>query len=119
MKSIIDCFDRAYIINLIDRTDRRQDVVKEFQRIGIEVPNPKVHFHTAIRPVDKGNFCHPGERGCFQSHKQILEFALWDGLKNVLIFEDDVGFRRVDTTALRDALVSLSCRDWDVIYFGY
>jgi glycosyl transferase, family 25 len=119
MKSLVHHFDRAYIINLIDRVDRRRHVIEEFRQIGIDVPNSSVHLHLAARPADKGTFRHIGELGCFVSHKQILEFAVRDNLRNVLVFEDDVQFQNVNAEAIREILSSLEHQKWDIVYFGY
>ena len=119
MKQIIEYFDRSYIINLSDRTDRRRQVKREFHRAGIDIPNQSVRFYTATRPADQGNFSDIGTRGCFTSHKNVLQLASVDRLRNVLIFEDDVSFRSVDEAVERDLLTQLSSEDWDVILFGY
>jgi hypothetical protein len=47
MKRILDYFDRAYVINLRDRIDRRLGVIREFARFGIEVPSSKIQFYAA------------------------------------------------------------------------
>ena len=75
MKQIIEFFDRSYIINLQDRVDRRRQVEKEFYRLGITIPNQKIKFYPAVRPVDKGNFHDIGVRGCYMSHLKVLELA--------------------------------------------
>jgi glycosyl transferase, family 25 len=117
MKPLIEYFDRAYIINLADRTDRRREAEREFQKVGINFPNEKVLFFTATRPLDKGGFSNVGLRGCFTSHREILEIAEKDGIRNVLIFEDDVSFRSVENG--QQIINQLACEDWDVVYFGY
>jgi GR25 family glycosyltransferase involved in LPS biosynthesis len=119
MKQIIDYFDRCYIINLLDRTDRRRQVIKEFRRVGIDIPSERVKFHTAIRPADKGAFTDIGTRGCFISHRNVLEAAQSDRLRNVLVFEDDVSFRKVDRGFVDELIQELSKKSWDVVLFGY
>ena len=54
MKRIIEHFDRAYIINLEDRLDRRKEVIQEFGQVGINVPNESVRFYNAKRLTEKG-----------------------------------------------------------------
>jgi hypothetical protein len=51
MKRIIEHFDQTYIINLAERADRRKEVVDEFSRIGINIPNEKVRFLTRLVPA--------------------------------------------------------------------
>jgi glycosyl transferase, family 25 len=119
MKQIIEYFDRSYIINLSDRTDRRRQAEREFRRCGVSIPNGKVQFYTAVRPADKGRFEDIGTRGCFYSHRSVLELASREHLRNVLIFEDDVSFRDVGEAFERQVIGRLSHEDWDVVYFGY
>jgi len=119
MKELIAYFDRAYIINLADRADRRRQVEDEFCSVGVAVPNDKVRFYSSVRPVDKGPFTDIGTRGCFESHRNILQLADREGLRNVLIFEDDVSFRSVGPDLERRLIARLSEVDWDVVCFGY
>jgi len=119
MRQLIDYFDRAYIINLRDRPDRRSETIREFARIGVDVPHDKISFYTATRPSEKAEFPSLGARGSFTSHKCILGLALTAGLNNVLIFEDDVHFRTVDDRILEQILDQLRREPWDVVYFGY
>jgi glycosyl transferase family 25 len=119
MKQIIDYFDHAYVINLSDRTDRRRQIEKEFRRVGIELPGEKVEFFTATRPADKGNFQDIGTRGCFNSHRSILELAYRKRLRNVLVFEDDVSFRDVGAEFEQQLISQLAKNDWDIVFFGY
>jgi glycosyl transferase, family 25 len=119
MKQIIEYFDRSYIINLVDRKDRRRDVEREFRLHGFVIPNDKVCFYGATRPTDKAGFPNIGTRGCFISHKNILELAQRDHLRNVLIFEDDVSFRSLDSSFEQKLIEQLRQKDWDMVYFGY
>jgi len=119
MKRIIDYFDRAYIINLADRTDRRHETEEEFEKIGITIPNEKVFFHTVTRPTEKAGFATIGLRGSFTSHKEILEKAINDNLRNVLMFEDDVSFRSVPETFDQKFVDRLASEDWDIVRLGY
>jgi glycosyl transferase family 25 len=119
MKKIIEYFDRGYIINLSDRIDRRQQAENEFRRVGIKLPSEKIQFYTTVRPTDKGEFQDIGTRGCFDSHRGILDLAEQDRLQNVLIFEDDVSFRDVGSAHEQQLISQLAKADWDVIFFGY
>ena len=119
MKHLIEHFDSAYIINLVDRPDRRQQAVREFRRVGVNAENGKVQFYTAVRPTDPGPFHSIGVKGSFTSHRSVLELASREGLQNVLVFEDDVSFRSAPAN-LADAIVAqLLAQDWDLVFFGY
>jgi len=119
MKRLIDAFDRAYIINLRERPDRRQEVEQEFQQIGLSIPDDKVRFYTATRPTERAQFHSIGARGVFTSHRNILELAVKDRLRNVLVFEDDVSFRDVGERFIARLLAQISGLEWDLLYFGY
>lgn len=119
MKRLIAEFDRAYIINLRDRPDRRQEVEDEFGKIGLTIPNDLIRFYTATRPTERGNFHSVGARGAFSSHRNVLDMAAADKLRNVLVFEDDVSFRDVGDDCISQIITRLSETDWDLIYFGY
>lgn len=119
MKRLVEWFDRAYIINLRDRVDRRRDTEREFRKIGLEIPNSQIQFYTASRPTEKAGFPSLGARGSYTSHRDVLDLALTDNLKNVLIFEDDILFRGIDASTLDSILHRLSQESWDLVYFGY
>jgi len=119
MQQIIQYFDRAYIINLVDRTDRRHQMEREFRKIGLQAPSEKVRFYAATRPTDRGNFPDLGSRGNFTSHRDVLDLASRDGLRNILVFEDDISFRHVSGNIARQIIERVERNDWDVIFFGY
>jgi glycosyl transferase, family 25 len=118
MKRIIEFFDRVYIINLRERPDRRKEAVREFSRIGIEVPNEKVKFLTVERPADAGIFHSVGVRGCYESHKLILQAAAREHLQNVLILEDDVWFRNIEPDFEQTLLARIRATEWDLMFLG-
>jgi glycosyl transferase, family 25 len=119
MKRIIEYFDRTYIINLEDRLDRRKEVIREFSHLGISVPNQRVRLYIAKRLVEKGSFPDVGTRGCFTSHRNVLEIASQNRLQNVLVFEDDVSFRDIDVSLQVQIVKQLARDPWDIVYFGY
>lgn len=83
--------DRIYCISLEDRGDRRIGSQAEFNRVGL---TGKVEYHIAQR--------HPGdcEQGIFESHQACLKKGLDAGARHILVFEDDVGFGRIDPSRL-------------------
>ena len=85
-----DLFDRVYVINLAERTDRRREMAGQLARIGLEVGDPLVEIFAAVRPSDRGDFGSIGERGCFLSHLGVLRDAVAKGYRSILILEDDV-----------------------------
>ena len=86
-KTDVDSFDitkyvdRVVYINLDYRLDRRVEIEGELNKIGL----PSTRFPAIATP----GF---GILGCGYSHLEVLKQARTDGLKNVLIFEDDFQF---------------------------
>jgi glycosyl transferase, family 25 len=119
MKRIIEYFDRAYIINLEDRHDRREEAIQEFRRLGIDAPSQNVRFYDAKRLTEKGPFPDVGTRGAFNSHRSVFELASRDRLRNVLVFEDDVSFGDVDPSVEDQIITRLAGNEWDIAHFGY
>jgi GR25 family glycosyltransferase involved in LPS biosynthesis len=103
-------FDRLYCISLETRPDRRESARREFSRIGIL---DRVAF--ILVQKDPEDPC----RGIFESHRLCMERALADGARNLVIFEDDVIFRRYDPETLSACLRHLSGGEgWDMLFFG-
>lgn len=115
----IDFFDRAYVINLPSRIDRRQEIEKELEGAEIPLKLGKVELFPAIKPDKADPFVSVGTKGCFLSHLNILKKAKADGLKNVLILEDDLRFQK-KFKQYGDLLAQeLSKRDWHIVHFGF
>lgn len=115
---IWDIVDRAYIISLPSRLDRRREMTGELEAVGM-ANDDGVRFFDAIRPDDAGGFPSIGARGCFLSHLGVLKEAEADGLDAVAIFEDDIEF--ADDFTAREALFSkaLADKDWSIFYGGW
>jgi len=117
--TITDYFERTYIINLAERTDRRREMERELQLQDISPRDRSVRFFPAIRPGDAGLFPSRGAHGCFMSHLGILAEARRDRLANILVMEDDLsiipGFYRTQAMMLQ----YLADKRWDIAYFGH
>ncbi len=105
-----DFFDRIYCISLHKREDRRNLVVQEFAAVGLL---DRVEFVLVDpHPVNR-------EQGIFESHMHCLAKGLAAGVQSILIFEDDVFFRRFNPRTLAaacDDLVSLP--QWNAFFLG-
>lgn len=92
-----DFFDRIYCVSLREREDRRKSASEEFLKAGLA---DRVEFVLGDRhPTDM-------EEGVYDSHMLCLRKGLEAGARNILIFEDDIGFDRFDAERLR------SCTEW-------
>lgn len=115
----IEFFDCAYVINLPSRPDRRSEMVHELKNVGIPFPSGDVKLFTAIRPDSAGPFQSIGYRGAFLSHLNVLKQARANGLKNVLVMEDDLMLRRDFQQYEASLLGELLGGNWDLVHFGY
>jgi glycosyl transferase, family 25 len=116
--TLLDGFDRICIINLPQRADRRRAVTRELQRHGVTVDGARVRFFAAIRPDGPGDFPSTGARGCYLSHLQVLQQARADGVRRLLVLEDDVMFsaEMAKAHALSDGLARGT---WHLAYPGH
>lgn len=103
-------FDKIYCISLDERDDRREQAKKQFAELGML---ERVEFViVAKHPTNR-------EKGIFQSHMKCLTKGLDSGARNILVFEDDVFFRKVDPHALKRACDYLENIDnWNSLFLG-
>jgi glycosyl transferase, family 25 len=116
---IQDFFAKAYVINLVERRDRRRDMTNNFKKIGWKIEPQKTDFFPAIKPIDSGKFPSVGAKGCFLSHLQILKQAQADGLQNVLVMEDDLNISQQLVNYQKSLLAQLNDLNWDFVYLGH
>lgn len=117
--SLFNFFDKSYIINLPERVDRRTEMKRELQRLGISDSSDGVNFFPGIKPKDKGDFPSIGARGCFLSHLEILKEAKKSNLDNVLIMEDDLTFTKLLVEQQNSIVNELKNSDWNFAYLGH
>ncbi len=101
-------FDAIYCINLDSAVDRWQAVMTRFEALGIA---PRIRRFPGI-PTPNPHM------GCALSHRAIVQEARRHGLKNVMVFEDDVVFTRDAAAHLKTAVHELDGRDWGLFYLG-
>jgi len=102
-------FDRIYCISLTDRSDRRASAAEEFSRVGLLA---QVEFVTVRRHEENS------EQGIFESHMRCIDAGLAADARNIVVFEDDVIFRRYSADTLRACIEFVSTRPWSLIFFG-
>ena len=115
---LLDTFDRIAVINLPERADRRRQVTGELARLGVAVDGRRVRFIEAIRPAGPEQFPSTGAHGCYLSHLKTLRQAHADGVRRLLVLEDDVmfGAEMRGAAALADALRGDA---WQLAYPGH
>jgi len=112
-------FDRVVLLNLKRRPDRLARTQKALRGCQWPFKQPEVveavdGLLTTPRPLWKHG---PGAWGCLQSHHRVLTQAMQDGVKNVLILEDDICFAE----NFRDGVEGFLRRvpdDWDQLMLG-
>ncbi|MDK3017815.1 glycosyltransferase family 25 protein [Pseudodonghicola flavimaris] len=114
-----DLFQRAQIINLPEREDRRMELRDELDRADVTIDGQKIAFFSAVKPDSAGDFPSIGARGCFLSHLGVLRAARDADLDLLLILEDDAHFGRTFLRQQRSAMTALDGIDWDIFYAGY
>ena len=111
-------FDAIYLINLPERTDRKRELERELNGVGLSCGDPKLVWIRAVRPSDAGEFPSLGAKGCFMSHLTCLTDALDSGHRCILIIEDDACFPKHRHAALRNALEKAHGASWEIWYGG-
>lgn len=103
----LDDIKNVFYINLEHRTDRKEHVEKELDKLGI--------IGKRFNAIKMKN----GAIGCSMSHLKILEDAKKNKLDHVLIIEDDITF--LDAELFKNQInrfLELHGNNWDVILFG-
>lgn len=103
-------FDHIFCISLLERGDRREAASRQFAAVGL---GQRVEFVLVARhPLDR-------EEGIYASHMRCLKLGLEQGARRMLVFEDDVFFRRCDVSRLHHALRHLETLPaWHGFFLG-
>lgn len=110
-RTAFDAFERIVCINLPRRPERWRQACAEFERLGIRDRVERVPALEHAEPAV----------GCAHSHAAAIDAARADGLRNLLVFEDDVWFLEPDAAPaiLGSALKDLEAfPDWQLLYLG-
>ena len=106
---------KIYVINLKERTDRKEHILKQLEKINCEEYN-------LIEAVDGSKIentsrIKPGAFGLLMTYKKI--YSDWENSKksDILIIEDDCLFVD-DFNKKLNRYVDHLPSDWDMVYFG-
>jgi len=91
---------KIVVINLKERTDKKKYIQDTFQK-----KNIKYEFFEAQKHKNP-------KRGCLESHLNVIQKALAQNYKKLLIFEDDVKFIGSFNQ------LKVPPNDWDMLYLG-
>ena len=90
----------AVCINLDIRKDKRK-----WMKVQCKRKNLKIKYHTTTLNDNP-------KRGCLMSHLSVIKKARENGLKQLLILEDDAKFIMNPNT------IKVPPEDWDMLYLG-
>jgi GR25 family glycosyltransferase involved in LPS biosynthesis len=121
MRQAFEYFDKVFLINLdkrIDRLDRCKEIFKNnnvldlVERFSAIVPDPNdyIPFTKETEKIKIPLY------GCLLSHINIIKKAKSEGLKSILVLEDDVEFINIDY--INKAVDQLKNKNWDLFYLG-
>ena len=102
-------FDAIYCIDRGNNAGRWQAALAQFENAGIAARIRRFPFTPT--PAD------PHIGGAL-AHRAVVQEASRLGLRNVLVFEDDVVLTRDAQAHLQRSLTELGGRDWDLLYLG-
>jgi len=106
MNKSFDMFDEIWCINLNKIKDRWKLAVEEFEKLGID---DRVQRFAAVEHKD-------GRIGLIKSFLHLFKYAKQKGLKNILIFEDDIKFLNNPSQTLE--AVKSQLQSFDMLYLG-
>lgn len=113
-------FEKIYVINLIERPDRRKRVKQRLQHLGINFEFfTTVKYDFAKSLVNKNlhpHLKHPNHFGCTLSHYTITKFAKEQKLENYLVFEDDSIFLKNFNDVI-EVYLNIIPDNYDMVYF--
>lgn len=116
---LIDLFERIYVLNLPERTDRLRRVSCQLDAAGMPMSSPKMRRFSAIKPEEREPFAKLGSKGCFLSVLEILDECETDGVGHVLIFQDDAEFTPRFAASEPGIAADLGARSWYVAQLGH
>lgn len=104
-----DIFDRIVVINLDHRTDRLETFDEQAKKYGFE------YIRFSAVPANPPSL--PPTWACKQSHISVIKQAIEDGVRRLLVFEDDAQFVD-DFNEKLEVIYNRLPDDWDMFYLG-
>ena len=116
MVSVNEYFDKIYCINLDRRPDRwEENCLPQFKKLGLEVERFSATDGQSELDLPHGKTYNAELAGCY-SHLNAIKKAKEEGVKRLLLLEDDVVF--VDDLNERFSELINNVPEWDILFFG-
>jgi GR25 family glycosyltransferase involved in LPS biosynthesis len=124
-------FEKVFVISLERSTDRHKHIAQELEGLDFEIvwghdnklfsktelQNNKIYDETSAKHHSRYNEpMRMPQVSCALSHRFAAQKVIDYGLKNALIFEDDV--RLLDSKFYRNLYEDVPAH-WDILYLGY
>ena len=118
---INEFFDGIYCINLDRRPDRwEENCIPQFERLGMSVTRFSACDGKTEVDLGHGDYYNAEFAGSI-SHLNAIKKAKKDGIKKLLLLEDDVVFLTSDgsnTNEMFSERIQHVPNDWDILFFG-
>lgn len=117
-------FDEIFLINLHRRKDRMQAAHKKLSDVGIRYTRIEGYdgrlFNFGVNPKINGQTT-PGYIACNLTHTSVVQRAKDDGLKNFLVFEDDIKIINDVSRKFTESIEQMKQDniEWDMLFLGY
>jgi len=120
MISINEIFDKVYLINLENDTDKYQIMKSKLDKLNIKFELFKAIDGNKLKNCKLLHFGNKGAVGCKMSHMKIIENAKYNNYSKILILEDDLYFWKNFNERFNSLYKNLMDIDknWKLIYFG-
>jgi hypothetical protein len=115
--NLSETFDRVVVINLARRPER---LARFWQLLGqwpFKTPQRFEAVDGEAVGVPPGWDKGPGAWGCLVSHRSVLESAINDGVRSLLVLEDDA-YPVANIASLSARFLESVPNDWDGLMFG-
>jgi len=117
MVKINDYFDAIYCINLDRRPDRwKENCLPQFNNLGLSVERFSAVDGKKDIDLGHGDY-HNGEIAGSMSHLNALIKAKKNGIKKLLLLEDDVVFKDNANEIFSNTIDNVP-KDWEYLFFG-
>ena len=113
-------FDKIYVINLKQDVEKKNIIEKKLKELNIEYTIFEAIDGNKLKNVKLLNYGSVGAVGCRLSHMKILEDAVKNNYTSILVFEDDIIFRKDFNKHLEKqySVIKNNNINWKLLYLG-